>query len=336
MNAAAIIAGGLLGLVLNRMSQGIRNTVMQGIGMALVVLGLSMALKSNNFLLVVASLVVGGILGELIQVEKRLEQLGGKLEQGVELLSGLRWRRGKGDARLAQGFTELAAGTDSEAEAWLHGAGERAERVQSFAETTAGAGSESGTSVIRAGEESETIQSFAETPAGADRGSKASADTAPTASGGNADGGEAPKAQQGRLALAFVNTTLIYCVGAMAILGALDGGLRGQHDILYTKSMLDGFTAIIFASTMGVGVLFSAIPVFLYQGMIALAASGIAAFIQQELLDEIIVQITAVGGILIMGIGINLLEIRKIRVANLLPSLLAAVAAVLIMHGFAS
>ncbi|TVY10241.1 DUF554 domain-containing protein [Paenibacillus cremeus] len=238
VNAAAIILGGLLGLFLQRMSDSVRNTVMQGIGMALVALGLSMALKSGNFLLIVGSLVVGGVLGELINVEKGLERLGAQLERGVQ--AGMkRFKGGRGSS----------------------------------------------------------------------------------------------ESKQGGIAVGFVNTTLIYCVGAMAILGAMDSGLRGDHVVLYTKSMLDGFTAIIFASTMGVGVLFSSVPVFLYQGIIALASSGIASLIDKAMLDEIIVQLTAVGGILIMGIGVNMLEIRKINVANLLPSLaVAAVAVPLVKH----
>lgn len=306
VNAAAIIAGGLLGLVLNRMSQGIRNTVMQGIGMALVVLGMSMALKSSNFLLVVASLVLGGILGELLQVEQRLGQLGDQLERFVEAVSGRSRNRRQAQVHSSRrGGLEAAAGKEEQMAASV-----------SLSEISAAAeiGEQAADTGKRGTGEPEAIKLEA-----------ASQGTAGSST-------EEPKAQQGRIALAFVNTTLIYCVGAMAILGALDGGLRSQHDILYTKAMLDGFTAIIFASTMGVGVLFSAIPVFLYQGMIALAASGIASAIQQELLNEIIVQITAVGGILIMGIGVNLLEIRKINVANLLPSLFVAALAVLAMH----
>ncbi|TDF97279.1 DUF554 domain-containing protein [Paenibacillus piri] len=250
VNAAAIIAGGLLGLMLHRMREGIRTTVVQGIGIALMVLGISMALKSANFLLVAASLVVGGIAGELLQVERGLERLGGRLEQAVQALSVLLHKRG----------------------------------------------------------------------------------TTPNEQGQPADGQRIGRNKQGRIATGFVHTTLIFCVGAMAILGALDGGLRGQHDILYTKALLDGFLSIIFASALGVGVLFSALPVFLYQGAIALSASGITGLIEPSLLSEIISQLTAVGGILIIGLGINLLELRKINVANLLPSLPAAAVAVPLVH----
>ncbi len=205
VNMAAIIAGSLIGLILPKLSQGVRTTVMQGMGMAVAVLGVTMTLKTNNFLITVASLVAGGILGEWWGVDKRLERLGALLER---LSSG----KGKGKGRIAEGF---------------------------------------------------------------------------------------------------VTSTLIYCVGAMAILGAMDGGIRNNHDVLYTKAMLDGFSSIIFASALGVGVMFSSVPVLVYQGAIALASTWISSLLDQAMLDAIIAQITAVGGVLILGIGLNILEIKK-------------------------
>ncbi|NHN32368.1 DUF554 domain-containing protein [Paenibacillus agricola] len=289
INAVAILVGGSLGLMLHRMSPGIRNTVMQGMGLALAALGLSMTLKSSNFLLIVASLVIGGVLGELLRVERNLEALGQQLERGVNILTRLGDKRSATVAPVAVAST--VAATEAAAGAIV-------------AEATASA------TVIQAAPAACVQELEVEAPL----------KEILTAKG--------KKQMPVRIAVGFVNTTLIYCVGAMAILGSLDGGLRGQHDILYTKAMLDGFSAIIFASTMGVGVLFSSIPVFIYQGIIALTASGIASFIDPVMLDEIIIQLTAVGGILIMGIGVNLLEIRKINVANLLPSLLVAALAV--------
>ncbi|MCZ8514085.1 DUF554 domain-containing protein [Paenibacillus filicis] len=239
VNAAAIVAGTLLGLTLNRMKDSIRQTVMQGIGLGLLALGISMTLKSSNFLLIVSSLVLGGVLGEWMKVDRGLERLGELLEQGVD--------------RFTAALRKGRAGADEPAVGRSIGAG-------------------------------------------------------------------------------FVNATLIYCVGAMAILGPLDGGLRGDHQVLYTKSLLDGFLSIILGSTMGVGVMFSSVPVFLYQGAIALAASLIASVMDQTLLGEVIAQITAVGGVLIMGVGVNLLELRRINVANLLPSIAVAAAAVPLIH----
>jgi uncharacterized membrane protein YqgA involved in biofilm formation len=128
-----------------------------------------------------------------------------------------------------------------------------------------------------------------------------------------------------QFANSFVTGVLVFCVGPMAVLGGIDSGLRDNHDILFTKSMLDGLTSIIFSSTLGIGVLFSAIPVFLYQGLIAIFASYITHFFSQATLNLIILQLTAVGGVLILAIGCNLIRITTIKVANLLPALPIAV-----------
>jgi uncharacterized membrane protein YqgA involved in biofilm formation len=221
VNAAAIVVGGLLGLLLPGIPDNVKRTVMQGIGLAVAVQGLSMALKTDNLLIMIVSLVVGGLLGEWMKLERRLEQAGQWLERRTGAIAG-----------------------------------------------------------------------------------------------------------KGRIAEGFVTTTLVYCVGAMAILGSIDSGLRHNHLILYTKSMLDGFSAIIFASTLGAGVLFSSLPVFVYQGAIALSASLITLFIGDDLLRSMIGEVSAVGGVLIIGIGLNVLEIKRIRVGNMLPSLVIAALAV--------
>jgi uncharacterized protein len=128
--------------------------------------------------------------------------------------------------------------------------------------------------------------------------------------------------QSGEFTKAFVSASLIYCVGAMAIMGSLDSGLRGNHQILYAKSLLDGISSVVFASSMGIGVAVSAIPVFLYQGAITLSAS----YLQGILSADVIREMSATGGLLILGIGLNILQIQKIRVGNLLPAIFAAVA----------
>ncbi|WP_202081560.1 DUF554 domain-containing protein [Caldalkalibacillus salinus] len=135
---------------------------------------------------------------------------------------------------------------------------------------------------------------------------------------------KAGKRLKGNIARAFVTTTLIYSIGAMSVVGALDSGLRQDHNVLYTKSMLDGFMAILFSSTLGIGVIFSAIPVFLYQGAIAFGATFINRVFPQALIDQVVIDITATGGILIIAIALNLLELTKIKVGNLLPALLVA------------
>lgn len=116
----------------------------------------------------------------------------------------------------------------------------------------------------------------------------------------------------------FVSASLLFCVGAMGVVGALEDGLTGNYEILLVKSMLDGIFSIIFAASMGVGVLFSSIPVLIYQGAISLGAG----FIKPLLSDPMLNNITALGGILIAGLGLNLLGLTRIRVANLLPGLI--------------
>jgi uncharacterized protein len=115
---------------------------------------------------------------------------------------------------------------------------------------------------------------------------------------------------------AFVFTSLLYCVGSLAIMGALESGLEGNHDILFAKSVLDGLGSVLFAATMGVGVLFSAVPVFLYQGGIAVTAS----LATHLLTAEVISQISAVGGLLIVGMGLNMLGAARIKVGDMLPA----------------
>ncbi|MED4907608.1 DUF554 domain-containing protein [Brevibacillus centrosporus] len=216
VNALAIVVGALLGRLLTRIPDSIRKTVMQGIGLAVILLGIQMSLGTDNFLLMIVSIVVGSIFGELIGIEKTLNRLGKWLEKKV---------------------------------------------------------------------------------------------------GGGKEGG---------IATGFVTATLVYCIGAMAVLGAMDSGLRNNHDILYTKALLDGFSAIIFTSTLGIGVLFSAVPVFIYQGLIALLSTQIYNVVSQTMLDAMLAEITAVGGLMIIAIGINILEITKINVANMLPALVIA------------
>lgn len=216
VNAAAIVAGSLLGCLLTRIPESMRKTVMQGIGLAVIVLGLKMSLGSDNFLLVIVSIVLGAILGEFMGIEKRLNQLGQWLEKKL---------------------------------------------------------------------------------------------------GGGKEGG---------IANGFVTATLVYCIGAMGVLGAMDSGLRNNHDILFTKALLDGFAAIVFTSTLGIGVLFSAVPVLLYQGLIAVLSTKIYSVVSQTMLDAMLVELTAVGGLMIIAIGINIMEIKKVNVANMLPALLIA------------
>jgi len=119
----------------------------------------------------------------------------------------------------------------------------------------------------------------------------------------------------------FVTSSLVFCVGAMAVVGAIEDGLNGNTDILFAKAILDGVLAIFFASSMGVGVLLSAAMVGLYQGFITLAAVLAASSIGPDVAD----QLSFVGSILILGIGFNMMKITSIKIGNLLPSMLIPV-----------
>ena len=132
----------------------------------------------------------------------------------------------------------------------------------------------------------------------------------------------------GPVAQGFVTASLIYCVGAMAIMGSLQSGLTGNHDILLAKSLLDGVMSVVLASTMGIGVAFSAISVFIYQGSITVLAQWVSRFMS----DPVIAEMTSVGGVLIVGIGLNILEIKKVRVGNLLPAILVAFVLAAVLH----
>lgn len=215
VNAGAIILGALLGRMLKRIPESMRQTVMQGIALAVLILGIKMCLGSDNFLLVIISIVIGTVLGEWMGIDNGLNHLGKWLER----------KTGGGEGSIATGF---------------------------------------------------------------------------------------------------VTTTLVFCIGAMAVLGAMDSGLRNNHDVLYMKALLDGFSAIIFTSTLGIGVIFSAIPVFVYQGLIALLSTRIYSVVSEAMLSTMLVEITAVGGIMIIAIGLNVLEIKKIKVANMMPALVIA------------
>ncbi|HCS72943.1 MAG TPA: DUF554 domain-containing protein [Clostridiales bacterium] len=200
----------IIGILLrNGLSEAYSNIIMQGIGLAVVVIGIISSLETRNMVLVIISLVLGGLIGQALGIEKRLDALG----------------------MIAQNKLK---------------------------------------------------------------------------------GGEHSTVSQG-----FVSASLIFCVGAMAIVGSLEAGLMGNYLTLYAKSMLDGITSIVLASTFGVGVLFSALSVFVYQGAITLAAG----FLSPYLSDVVVVEMTAIGGILIIGIGLSMLNIRKFNIGNLLPAI---------------
>ncbi|ART78474.1 DUF554 domain-containing protein [Sutcliffiella horikoshii] len=226
VNGICIVLGTFIGKIFTRIPENTKETVMKIIGLAVFLLGAQMGFKSNEFLIVIISLVVGAVLGEWINLDRKLNNVGNWLESKM--------------------------------------------------------------------------------------GSK----------------------QQGSVSKGFVTATLIFVIGAMSVVGSLDSGLRGDHQVLYTKSIIDGFTSIVLTTTLGIGVLFSAIPVMIYQGSIALFATQIDRFVPSDLLELLIFEITATGGVMIMAIGMNIIGVTAIRVANLLPGILVAAALVLVQYFF--
>jgi uncharacterized membrane protein YqgA involved in biofilm formation len=223
VNVAAIVAGSLLGLLLKRgMPKRIEEALMQIMGISVLIIGLNGVvssmftvdadggLSSSGELLMLCSLVIGVVIGELLDIDGRLNRFGSYIEAKTK----------------ADGFS---------------------------------------------------------------RG--------------------------------FISASIIYCVGAMAIIGSLNDGLTGDSSVLFIKSALDGVNSIVFGASLGIGVAFSSIPVLIYQGGISLLAGVIAPLISDVLLNNI----CAVGYVIVACIGLNVSGICKIRVANLLPALLVPV-----------
>ena len=132
---------------------------------------------------------------------------------------------------------------------------------------------------------------------------------------------------QGRIATGFVTASLLYCVGALAIVGSLQSGLTGDNSMLYTKSMLDFISSIVLCASLGVGVILSAVTLFLYQGVITLLAQALAPI----LTDAVIAEMTCVGSLLIIGMGLNMLGVTKIKIMNYVPAIFIVIGLCFIM-----
>lgn len=135
-------------------------------------------------------------------------------------------------------------------------------------------------------------------------------------------------ATEGRLAAGLVHASLVFCIGSMAIIGALESGLSGRHDTLLAKALLDGIISVFFAASLGPGVLLSAVPVLIYEG----AMTAGAASLSSVMTDTMLIDLSAVGGILIMALGLNMSKLKEIKVVNLLPALLIAAVWLIFSH----
>jgi uncharacterized membrane protein YqgA involved in biofilm formation len=213
VNVVAVLVGSGIGLAIgNRLSERLQRIITTGLGLSTLLIGVQMALKVQNMLVVIASMVIGGVMGELLGIESGLERAG----------------------------------------EWLK----------------ARARSRSGTFVA-----------------------------------------------------GYVTASLVFCVGPMTLLGSIQEGLTGNPEIIYTKSMLDGAASVAFASSLGIGVSFAAVTVLVFQGALTLLGAQLAFLLRPEILNEL----TATGGLLILAIGLLLLDVKRIRVANLLPALVVVV-----------
>jgi uncharacterized membrane protein YqgA involved in biofilm formation len=220
LNVATVLIGGTLGLIFGaRVPERLKATVVTGMGLFVMAIGIQMFLKTENSLIVLGALLIGALLGEWWRIEDGLQALGQILEKQFSINNG--------------------------------------------------DGEDSSSKFVRG----------------------------------------------------FLTASLLFCVGPLAILGSIQDGLTGNYNLLAVKSALDGFASLAFASTLGPGVLFSAVMVLIYQGGISLLAAQLNAIATPSMMNEM----TAAGGVILIGLSISsLLGIKKIRTGNFLPSLVIA------------
>lgn len=216
VNALAVIGGCIIGLIVKeKLTEKMSNTIMSGLALCVLYIGISGALKGQDTLIIIICIAVGALIGEIIDIDKRLNDLGNFIENKINLK--------------------------------------------------------------KKNKDSEKIS----------------------------------------ISEGFVTSSLLFCVGAMAVVGSLESGLQGNHSTLFAKSILDGVSSIIFASSLGIGVMLSSVAILVYQGSITLLAGCLSSV----LTDTVIGNMSAIGSILIMGLGTNMIGASKIKVANLLPAI---------------
>lgn len=221
INVITVLAGGTAGTLLGaRLPERVRQTIMAALGLVTLTIGIHLSFETDNILIVLGSLLLGGIAGELLRIEKRLNGIGRWIEKRTTR---------NGSAEVTQ--------------------------------------------------------------------------TGPS-----------------RFSRAFLTASLVFCVGPMTILGSFQDGLTGDYTLLAIKSTLDLFAGLAFASTLGPGVIASALTVLVYQGALTLGAGWVSVL----LTDPMIAEMSATGGVLMIALGLGLLEIKRIRTGNLLPGLFIA------------
>lgn len=211
VNTVAVLGGSTVGLLLKKgIPEKFSDIMMKGVALCTLYIGISGALKGENTIILILSMVLGAIIGELLDLDGKLNRIGGMIERKFK-------------------------------------------------------------------KEGETVS----------------------------------------LAQGFVSASLLFCVGAMTIVGSLQSGLSGDHEMLFTKSVLDCISSIVFASSMGIGVLFSAIFVFGFQGAITLGARALAPV----LTDSVVAEMTCAGSVIIIALGLNMLGLTKLKVMNYIPAI---------------
>ena len=224
VNALAIIVGGLLGLIFTFIPETIKDSIMKIQALVIMTLGIQMVVGAEAIIVTLLSLIIGTIIGEIIQLEALLNRFGHWME-------------------------------------------------------------------IKLGDK-----------------------------------------HSGNLSQGFVSGTLVFIVGAMAIVGGLDAGLRGSNDVLYTKAMMDFFIAIVMTTTYGLGVIISGVPTLIYISIIILSAQGVAVVVPEEILQQVIFQVSATGGVILLAIGMNMMNITKMRVGNMIPAIFVGMIMVYIIN----
>ena len=225
VNTLTVLLGSAAGLLLKKgIPEKITDTLMKGIGLCTVCIAVSGVIKGNNTLIMILSVVIGGLIGGLIDIDKWLNRLSAAIEK---------------------------------------------------------------------------------------------------AASGKKKNGEKPDLAQG-----FISGSLMFCVGAMTVVGSLNAGLTGDNEMLYTKSLLDLISSCVLSATLGPGVVLSALFVLVFQGGIALAAGFAAPYLS----DSAVAEMTAAGSVLILGLGLNILGITKIKIANYLPAIFIPILLCLFMN----
>jgi uncharacterized protein len=245
LNVGTVIAGSLIGLFFHaRLPKRLTTVAFQGIGLFTLFIGFTMAAKTKSLLVLVFSIVLGAVTGELLNIDGLLNRFGEWLRKRLEQ-NGINHKDTKGQR---------------------------------------GEVPESGPSCLGV---------LVVNPSAPDRS---------------------------RFAEGLVTAFLLFCMGSMTVLGAIEEGMGGRPNLLAAKSVLDGFASLALAASLGIGVLFSVIPLFIYQGGLTLLAGSLHAALSAVVVNEI----SAAGGLILIGLGITILEIKQLKVLNMLPALVFA------------